>query len=359
VIGDAQALGTITNDDVSPPQVASLVTWVRPLGVVTTPGSLFKTAGPGWNAGALSRQAILSGDTSVEFSPTTTSEVVGVGLSKGDVNTDISDIDFAIELFLDQYFVIEHGTMMGSGSFGTFAAGDRFAVAVVGGVVTYQRNGVTFHTSSTMPLYRLRVDTALYTAGAALADVVIAGPLVQSAYRAGDFDGDGQADLDIYRPASGGWFNLLSKAGYTSFTAIPFGAAADVPVAGDFDGDTIADIAVYRPSSGVWFVLTSSSYFTNVAFYNWGGAGDVPVPADYDGDGTTDIAIFRPSSGTWFRLFVRARTSRPPDHRGGAAAMSRCPDYATATARSGSRGVPAVDGDRFILQVITNYTTFR
>src|SRR5205085_782614 len=72
-----------------------------------------------------------------------------------------------------------------------------------------------------------------------------------------------------------------------------FGASGDRQVAGDYDGNGTADIAVFRPSSGVWYVRNG----TTVAF---GASEDAPVPGDYDGNGTTDIAVFRPSTGTWF-----------------------------------------------------------
>ena len=43
----------------------------------------------------------------------------------------------------------------------------------------------------------------------------------------GDYDGDGRADIAVYRPSAGVWFMLESTAG---FSAVPFGTAEDVPV---------------------------------------------------------------------------------------------------------------------------------
>jgi uncharacterized delta-60 repeat protein len=118
----------------------------------------------------------------------------------------------------------------------------------------------------------------------------------------GDFDGDGTADITIYRPSSGAWYSLGSASGFTAGTGVAWGAGGDLPVPGDYDGDRKTDVAVYRPSTGVWFFLKSSTGFSTSGTYQWGSTGDQPVPADYDGDGSTDLAIFRPSSASWYML---------------------------------------------------------
>ncbi|OFW22600.1 MAG: hypothetical protein A3G21_24605 [Acidobacteria bacterium RIFCSPLOWO2_12_FULL_66_21] len=115
-----------------------------------------------------------------------------------------------------------------------------------------------------------------------------------------DFDGDGRADLTVYRPSTGMWYTRLSATNYAGSTQLQWGLPGDVRVPGDYDGDRRSDVAVYRPSSGVWHIRFSSTGFATSRAEQWGLSSDRPEPADYDGDGRTDLAVYRPSSGTWF-----------------------------------------------------------
>ncbi len=104
-----------------------------------------------------------------------------------------------------------------------------------------------------------------------------------------DFDGDGRADVSVYR--DGLWYLQQSTAG---FGVIQFGLATDKITPADFDGDGKTDAAVYR--DGVWYVLQSS----NLQFFavQFGLANDIPVPADFDGDGRAELAVYR--QGVWY-----------------------------------------------------------
>ncbi len=123
---------------------------------------------------------------------------------------------------------------------------------------------------------------------------------VRGRARPGDFDGDGRAELAVWRPATGQWFMKLSSTGFAGYWVHAGGSAGDTPVPADYDADGREDIAVWRPSTGQWIVRLSSSGYQSESTRTWGVAGDVPVPADYDGDRRADLGIWRPSTGHWF-----------------------------------------------------------
>ncbi|MBV9211216.1 MAG: VCBS repeat-containing protein, partial [Acidobacteria bacterium] len=111
-----------------------------------------------------------------------------------------------------------------------------------------------------------------------------------------DFDGDGKADLGVFRPSNGGWYVRLSSNGMLS--GVQWGAAGDMPEPADFDGDSRADFVIFR--NGLWYSVYSSDFTTHGA--QFGATGDIPVAGDYDGDAKADLAVFRPSSGVWYIL---------------------------------------------------------
>ncbi len=110
----------------------------------------------------------------------------------------------------------------------------------------------------------------------------------------GDYDGDGLTDIAVFR--DGAWY--ISHSADGSFRAEQFGTSGDVPVAADYDGDGKTDIAVFR--AGQWYIRQSSN--NSLRTYLFGLDADKPVAGDYDGDGKTDVAVFRQSSGAWYIL---------------------------------------------------------
>jgi uncharacterized delta-60 repeat protein len=113
-----------------------------------------------------------------------------------------------------------------------------------------------------------------------------------------DFDGDGKADVSVYRASTNTWYRILS--GNSSVSQNNFGIANDIPVPADFDGDGKTDLAIFRPSTGT-FWYQSSINNAQIAT-QWGQNGDIPRPSDFDGDGKADFIIFRPSENNWYRL---------------------------------------------------------
>ena len=86
------------------------------------------------------------------------------------------------------------------------------------------------------------------------------------------------------RPSNGVWYLLRSKLG---FGAVQFGQTGDAPLQADFDGDGQNDIALYRPATTVWYYIKSSDGSTVIKPF--GAIGDQAVPSIYSGDLTSKI----------------------------------------------------------------------
>ncbi len=120
-----------------------------------------------------------------------------------------------------------------------------------------------------------------------------------------DFDGDGRADISVFRPSTNRWYKFLS--GSSTVSEQSFGNAGDIVAPADYDGDEKTDVAVFRPSTGDWWYFSSVSG-TQVQNH-WGAAGDIPLPGDFDGDGKADFVVFRPSENNWYRYGSTGITS--------------------------------------------------
>jgi hypothetical protein len=170
VIGDGQGVGTIVNDDLAP-----LVQWTNLVRASVNGTSLVKTGGSAnYDAGAVSRQLLLSGDGQVEFVMSETASYWLAGLGNGDSSQNYPDIEYALHFVPGgTYGVYEAGTL--KTGYAPYAVGDRFTVGVESGVVKYRRNGVLFYTSGITPAYPLLVDTSLYTPGITVTNARVLG----------------------------------------------------------------------------------------------------------------------------------------------------------------------------------------
>jgi uncharacterized delta-60 repeat protein len=113
-----------------------------------------------------------------------------------------------------------------------------------------------------------------------------------------DYDGDGLADVGVFRPSNSVWYLDRSTEG---FFATQWGSSADKITPADFDGDGKTDIAVFR--DGIWNLRTG--LLATPGPIHFGSPGDIPVPGDYsDGDGRAELAVYR--NGVWWSVNLRS-----------------------------------------------------
>ena len=174
------------------------------------------------------------------------------------------------------------------------ATGTAYAALFVGGVAR---------------LYTINLVTAAATLVGTIGDgtlplrgLAVAPSGIGVARELADFDGDGKADIGVYRTSTGQWFILRSQD--TSLFLVAWGSPVlnDFPAFADYDGDGLADVAVYRRTTGEWFIRRSVDGSLLLLPFGAPVLNDAPVPADYDGDGKVDVAVYRQDTGQWFIL---------------------------------------------------------
>jgi len=142
---------------------------------------------------------------------------------------------------------------------------------------------------------------------------------------AGDWNGDGVANIGIFR--DGSWFLDADGNGRWSPDDIyveRFGMAGDVPVVGDFNGDGIDDLGVYR--GGTWYLDADGDRTLSAhdKVFSLGGPRDKPAVGDFNGDGIDEVALCRDGAAA-------------PDAQAATASPVHTPQVATGQSRSSSR----------------------
>ena len=129
-------------------------------------------------SGGVSTQAIMSGDGYMEWTVVEGGTNRAAGLSHGNTDVELSDIDFAVRMNgAGNAEVWESDVYRFETTYETGGTPDVFRVAVVAGQVRYSKNGVVFYTSTNTPTYPLLVDAAMYNLNATISNTVISGEL--------------------------------------------------------------------------------------------------------------------------------------------------------------------------------------
>jgi hypothetical protein len=103
-----------------------------------------------------------------------------------------------------------------------------------------------------------------------------------------DYDGDGQADLAVFRP-SDSTFHIMPSSGGPE-QVVSMGLRSAIPVPADYNGDGKVDPAVASVDGSRWFLAGSSTPFATFAGLPT-DSYELPVPADYSGDHKADPAV--------------------------------------------------------------------
>jgi hypothetical protein len=113
---------------------------------------------------------------------------------------------------------------------------------------------------------------------------------------AGDWDGDGAADVAVFRREAGGLFELRAPDG--SATAVALGTGTDQPLVGDWDGDGLSEVGVRRQRTRLFYLRKRDGSLVRLRAW---AVGDVAVTGDWNADRITDLGVWRPATSR-FRL---------------------------------------------------------
>jgi hypothetical protein len=141
------------------------VSWMTMRNVAINGDVLQKTGGCQGceDAGAISQQ-MLSGDGYVQWTPGETNTFWFAGLTRRTDAAQHADLDFSFRFNgAGTADVVENGTYKGGDT--SYAAGDLFRIAIVGGRVQYLKNGKVVYESQQQPRFPLAFALSLGTVG--------------------------------------------------------------------------------------------------------------------------------------------------------------------------------------------------
>jgi hypothetical protein len=148
--------------------------WQNGVNVEAEANSLRKTSRDyGWNAGAASTTAIVSGDGFAAITVAVNRFERAFGLNQADEDQNWTNIDFGFFMRYGQLKVVENGVTRAESY---CVQGDLLRVAIEGGAIKYYRNNTVLYTNMTPSLrYPLFLDTALLHAEARIDHAVLCG----------------------------------------------------------------------------------------------------------------------------------------------------------------------------------------
>ena len=109
---------------------------------------------------------------------------------------------------------------------------------------------------------------------------------------AGDWDGNGTANIGVRSPLTGK-FTLKSLKGVETFG---FGYRSDKPVAGNFVRGAAWEVGLWRARVATFIIRRPGQTHLRIRF---GDADDLPVTGDWDGDGFTDLGVYDQTTSTF------------------------------------------------------------
>ena len=203
------------------------------------------------------------------------------------------------ENLLVEWFNPANGTTVQSGIV-PGGANQQFTAPFGGDAVLYLKATIAALSRDTAGVFRPS-NGALYlknTHSTGFADVQINYGIGGDYPVVGDWDGDGDVTIGIYR--NGSFYLRNSNTIGFADVVFPFGTPGDQPVAGDWDGDDDDTIGVYRSSTGSFYLRNSNSSGSANMIFALGILGDVGIAGDWNGDGLDTTGVFRPSNGALY-----------------------------------------------------------